>query len=161
MMQELEKSRQALAEAVVGLTDEQTRQAPAPGKSSILDIVEHLAVSERGMFSGFAAAQTMDTPFGSHAKAAQRFEAVGAGLQAVEAPEAARPTGRFSDLKLALAAFDASRRQTIDFAIQNEARLDFLAARHPVAGPCSGYKLLMIMAGHTVRHTKQIWAIRS
>jgi hypothetical protein len=47
---DLESGRKSLLDALNGVTDEIARRSPGPGKWSILECVEHVAVAEDFLF---------------------------------------------------------------------------------------------------------------
>jgi hypothetical protein len=78
-----------------------------------------------------------------------------------EAPEVARPTGRFPTLSEALKTFASSRDRTIAYvqSLQEDPRMR--TAHHPLIGDVNCYETLLIMAIHPHRHVQQIQEIRA
>src|SRR5579859_4061734 len=62
MLADLRHSRDALLSVLRGVSEEDARWRPAPGRWSILECVEHLAVSEDYLLSQIRAAQPTATP---------------------------------------------------------------------------------------------------
>jgi len=73
-----------------------------------------------------------------------------------QAPEAVRPTGRFSTIAEALTAFQAARDQSVQMARERGTELYLVGAEHPRFGPLNGIEVLYLMAGHARRHAAQI-----
>ena len=77
----------------------------------------------------------------------------------VEAPDAAKPTGRFSSITEAVEHFLAWRERTILLVAgcRGSSRHSDNTPRH---GPVNGYEMLLMMAMHPRRHALQIAEIR-
>ena len=72
-----------------------------------------------------------------------------------QAPERARPTGRFSTLAEARETFLTNRQATLD-RVRQETELREKVVPHPLAGMLDGYQLFLLMALHAERHAEQI-----
>ena len=161
---ELAASEARLVEAVRGLTEQQWRFREAPERWSIAEVVEHLVVWESCMLGAVRGA--LDTP----AEPEKQAEVAGKdslvlGLAAsrdkpLKSREAARPTGRWSDVGEMLAEFRARRAQTVEFAesMQADLRSHFFA--HVAFGDLDCYQWLVAMGQHTLRHVAQIEEIK-
>jgi len=159
MLANLESGRQALIEAVSGVTEDVALRRPGPGKWSVLECVEHLAVAEAYLLAQVEGATRSEAPV---VNAAREKAIVQRGLdrtKRVEAPDAAKPTGRFSTLKDARDHFDATRARTLKFVENCGEDLRARLAHHPLIGTVNCYENLLIMAVHPHRHTKQIQEI--
>src|SRR5581483_2159886 len=111
----LKHSKQILDEAVAGVTEEEAAARPNTGGWSILQVIEHVALAERGMLSRFEAAQKSETSLENPAREA-RILAGGADRSTkMQAPETAGPAGRFETLQEACGQFAAARKKTIRF----------------------------------------------
>jgi hypothetical protein len=157
---DLEYSRQTLRNAVAGLTDKAATAKAGPEQWSVLEIVEHVALAERGMFQGLTTARPSETSLENSEKEASITERVEDRLSRGSAPERARPVGRFAALTAAMEEFDAARNETIRFVREHDGDLYRCTAKHPLFGVVNGYELLLIMAGHARRHAAQIEQIK-
>jgi hypothetical protein len=101
-------------------------------------------------------AEPLDQPRIDKEKEAALAARIGNRVSKVQAPEAARPTGRFSNLEEAVASFNSCRAQTLRFASERAADLYSLSIEHPRFGPINGVELLIILASHASRHAEQI-----
>ena len=61
LLSDLENGRKALLDALTDVSEDLAVRAPAPGKWSVLECVEHLVVSEDYLFSQILAAHSSDT----------------------------------------------------------------------------------------------------
>lgn len=161
LLESLERGRQALLDALDGVTEDQAARVPEPGRWSVRDCMEHLLLVENYLFRQIATSQPSETPVGSRAREARILQRGADRAKRLEAPEVARPTGRFPTLSEAVNAFLASRNETIRYvqALTEDPRLQ--TAHHPLIGPVNCYETLLIMAIHPHRHVQQIREIRN
>jgi DinB superfamily len=158
----LETGSGALRAALAGIDERAAARKPGPASWSILECVEHLAVSERFLLSRLTSASRSGE---SHEN--RRREAVIAerGLdrtRRTESPEAGRPGGRFASLTEALSAFDAARAETIRFVEGFGDDLRLWITDHPsIPGPVNCHEMLLIISVHPARHARQITEIRA
>jgi hypothetical protein len=157
----LEDSRTDFLAAVHGVSELDAKVCPEPGRWSVLQCVEHIVISE-SRFLGWLQNPIADpTPPVDKEKEAKLLVGVASRAQRVEAPEPARPTGRFATLAEAMEQFEAARARSIRFAESQGARLHTLAVKHPFFGVCNGSEVMVLMAAHARRHAAQIREIRS
>ena len=159
LLQELNKGREALGAVLAGVDEQLAARRPAPGRWSVLECVEHLAVAEQLMLSRLeSAARSQDAP--ENREREWRILSRGANrTRPMEAPEPARPAGRFRSLAEALSAFDSVRGETVQF-VERSGEFRMWMTAHPVIGPVNCHEMLLIMAIHPARHAKQIEEIR-
>ena len=149
----LEDSRADFHAAVDGVSEFDAKVCPAPGRWSVLERLEHtLLPHSRGALRQIACDLVisesrllgwLENPIADSAPPANkekeaRLLSLANRTQCVEAPEPARPTGRFARLAEAMEQFDAARTGSIRFAESQGAGLYTLAARHPFFGLCNG-----------------------
>ena len=158
---QLLKGRDALLEAVAGLSEAQLQFRPRPESWSIADCVEHLAIAEDRLFA--LVAQGAAKPDGvslDPAKDDRMVRAVVDRSRKFAAPPAMRPAGRFASVAEAAAKFRDSRERVIDYArdCQDDLRHRFMM--HPVLGEIDCYRCLLLLALHPARHAAQIEKIK-
>ena len=157
----LERGQAALLDAVRGLDEELAARTPGSGKWSILQCLEHVAVSEDYLFLQILASQPAGTSMVNMQREA-RIAARGTDrAQRVESPPEALPTARFSTLQEALQGFLASRERTIQFVIDNHEDLRSRIASHPLLGTVNCYEMLLLIAAHALRHAEQMEEIKA
>ena len=126
---------------------------------SILEVAEHVAAAEHGMFRALELGpeKTAPTNYANDADIVQRGR-----NRAIkgEAPERSRPKGRWKTMAEAIDAFDKSRANSITFAEAGERDPRSIEWQHPLFGALDGFQLLLLMASHTERHTAQIEEIK-
>lgn len=160
----LTKSRQTLLDAVEGVTEEEARWKPSADRWSILEYVEHLAISDDGLMDlvkkSLAMPATPETPE-ERAAREQRIKATPVPRGVNKAPERLQPSARFATLADALNAFLASRERTIDYARTTEDDLRSHFTTHGVLGPLDAYQWLTGNAHHAETHAGHIRELRA
>jgi hypothetical protein len=152
----------ALREALAGVDEQLAARKPRPGSWSILECVEHLAVSEQFLVSRLTSASRSDSSHENRRREAMIAERGLDRTRPVESPEEGRPGNRFGSLSEALSAFNSVRAETVRFVEGSHGDLRFWITDHPlIAGPVNCYEMLLILAVHPARHTKQIADIRT
>jgi len=158
------RSKQALLEAVEGVTEQQARWKPAPERWSILEYVEHLAVSDDALVALIE--RSLQSPAEPETEAErrgreQKIRETPMPRGVNQAPDMLRPKARFGSLREALAAFQYARVRTMEFARDTQEDLRSHFAPHNVLGPLDGYQWLVGNARHAESHAGHIREIRS
>jgi len=126
---------------------------------SILEIAEHVATAEHGMFRATEIASEKTTP-PNYAGDAEVLKQ-GANREAkAEAPERSRPKGRWTTMADAIAAFENSRANSMAFVEKGERDPRKIEWNHPLFGSLDGHQVLLLMSAHVERHTAQIEEIK-
>jgi DinB superfamily len=160
----LNRSRQTLLDAVAGVTENQARWKPAADRWSILEYVEHLAVSDDGLIAMIK--RSLATPPRPETEAERRereakIRETPVPRGANRAPEMLQPGGRFASLEQAIAAFLAARERSLEYARSTQEDLRSHFADHSVLGPLDGYQWLMGNARHAETHAGHIRELRA
>jgi hypothetical protein len=155
----LERSRKTLLDAIKGVTDEQARMKSSGERWSILEYVEHLAISDDGLVAmikkSLREPATPETPDERQSRE-QKIKSTEVPRGANKAPERLRPTARFASLAEARDAFLAARERTLEFARTTQDNLRDHFTPHGVLGPLDGYQWLMGNARHAETHAEHI-----
>lgn len=157
----LEKSQQEFQAAAASLSEEQARAKPEPSRWSVLECVEHVTVVEEIFLGRLEAAPRLESPRVDKQREAELAARVPDRTNRAEAPERARPTGRFASLAEALDQFHLARARTMQFARDRAADLYSLSLEHPRFGSLNGAEYIVIIAGHARRHAAQIREAKS
>jgi hypothetical protein len=160
----LNRSRQTLLDAVDGVTENQARWKPAADRWSILEYVEHLAVSDDGLIAVIK--RSLATPARPETEDQRRqretkIKETPVPRGANRAPEMLQPGGRFASLQEAIAAFLAARERSIEYARSTQEDLRSHFTDHSVLGPLDGYQWLMGNARHAETHAAHIRELRT
>lgn len=162
-IERLNLTRQVLLKAVDGVTEVQARWKPAPDRWSILEYVEHLAISDDELVAmikrSLATPARPETVEELKARE-QKIRETPVPRGANKAPETLQPGGHFQSLADAVQAFLAARERTLEYArtTQDDIRSHF--THHSVLGPLDGYQWLNGNAHHVETHSAHIKEIR-
>ncbi len=161
---ELARSEARLVEVVRGMKAGQVNFRTGPERWSIAEVVEHLVVWESFMLGAIRGVLEAPAEPEKQASVAGR-DALALGLatsrdKPLKSREAARPTGRWSDVSEMLAEFRVRRARTVEFAesVQADLRSHFFA--HVTFGDLDCYQWLVVVGQHTLRHVAQIEEIK-
>lgn len=165
-LNELERTRNLMLTAIDGVSELQAQKKPAPERWSVLECVEHLALTERGIFAAMQA--NLKAPQASVADRARtkgKTEILGQFMpdrsRKATAPVEVAPRGEFKTLAAARAAFEAARKDTITFVTTTDLPLHSYVSKHFAFGELDVYQWFVLMAGHVERHTKQINEVKA
>lgn len=161
----LQQTKQDFLKAIKGLTPEQLKFKTGEGEWSIADCVEHITVSEIGIFS--LSQKQLELP----SDVAKRKEIkvdektivnrLANRNSKAKSPEVLKPTGKFPSLEIAEQAFTKQRDSCITYVNTTNADLHFHYWQHPATGTIDIYQMIILMAAHSKRHTLQIEEIKS
>ncbi|MGO9317266.1 MAG: DinB family protein [Terracidiphilus sp.] len=157
----LEHGSTALLNALHGVTEELAIRVPGPGRWSILQCAEHVAVAEDHLFSLITASKWSDTPLINEQREILIATRGPDRTTRRESPEDAKPTGRFSTLSEAVQHFQTGRVRTIQFVNENKGDLRSRITTHPLMGTVNCHEVLLLMAVHPTRHANQIEEIKA
>jgi hypothetical protein len=160
----LVRSRTALLNAVEGVTEEQARWKPMPERWSILEYVEHLAISDDALVAmikrSLESPAAPETEEQRHARE-QKIRETPMPRGANRAPAGLQPVARFSSLADAVSAFLAARERTVAYAESTTEDLRSHFASHSVLGPLDAYQWLCANARHAESHSAHVTEIRA
>jgi len=157
----LEKGSALLLAALHEVTDELAIRSPGPGKWSILQCAEHVAVVEEYLFSLILASKQAEIPLIIEQREVIILTRGADRTIRRESPDCTLPAGRFSILSDAVQHFRASRERTTQFINSNQEDLRSKTALHPLIGTVNCHELLLLMAVHPARHAMQIEEIKA
>jgi uncharacterized damage-inducible protein DinB len=152
----LQTSSRELNAALAGISESQAAASPAPGRWSVLECLEHVVTVEERFLGRLEQAERTSPQTADKDREAQLSAMAASRAKRAEAPEPARPSGRFTNLAEALHEFNAVRTRSLRFVQDHAADLYSLSAEHPRFGHLNGAELLLIVAGHAQRHADQI-----
>lgn len=165
-MSYLHATRKQFVDTVSGVTPEQAKWKVAPERWSIAEVAEHIAVSE-GFILQIVTERLAKGPVATEA---QRAAAKGKDefvqkaapdrTQRFQAPEPIVPAGKYANLEATKTAFLAAREKTIRFVEKTELPLRDFVGPHPALKELDGYQWILLIAGHTERHLKQLQEVK-
>lgn len=162
----LNESRDALLAAVQPLSEAQWTFKPRPDRWSIGEIVEHLGLVERGLFSrveqAVAAPADAEWATSTAGKTALLERLLVDRSVPRDAPERVVPTGTVGRDD-ALRIYNERRARSLTFAEENRDPLKAHTADHhrPVYGTLNAYQWLLYIPLHNLRHIQQIDEIKT
>jgi len=159
----LAETRNGVVEATKGLSEAQWKFKPGPGRWSIAEIVEHLALVENLLLENVRPQLASSTTIARDRDPKQMDATILAKMPdrstKYQAPPPIVPTGRWAP-QAALDRFLASRQQTVAF-LKSDADLRGPVVTHPAFGAMDGYEWILAIAAHSERHTKQILEVKA
>ena len=162
LLEFLRAGRHALGEALAGVDDELSRKVPANGGWSILQCVEHMAITEAYLAGRLVAAQPAEQSHENRTREARILERATNRARPIVAPELSHPTGHYASLGDALSALDVARAGVLRWVENFEDDPRFWITDHPMFnGPVNCFEMLLMIAAHVGRHARQIVEIRS
>lgn len=162
----LHGSLKQFRDATAGLSLAQWNFVPAPGRWSIAQVAEHLALTEQGIFARVTSEglQTPATP-GARAEQSKKDEQILKMLvdrsQKAQAPEFLQPSSRFKTGAEAAQALVAARGKSAAYMRDTPDALREHLLPHPAFGTMDLYQWFLLLAGHCERHTLQILEVKA
>lgn len=151
----------ALDAALQGVEEAAAHVRVAEEGWSIIECVEHLALTEAALLRRLREAKPTDQ---SHADPAreEKFRALAMDRgRRIEAPEPVLPKGSSLSLAAAVEGFRAVRQDTLLFVEEFPGQLRWYLVAHPlITRPVNCYEMLLLMAMHPRRHAQQIVEMR-
>ncbi len=165
---ELEGSRQMFLDATKGLSAAQWNFKAGPDRWSIAECAEHIALSEDYIF-GLVTTRIVKGPATpeKHDAVKGKDEGIIKIMQdrsyKATAPEPIDPRKRPMPAEDSLKQFLASRAHTIDYmkTTQDDLRDHFFDHPVPAIGTLDAYQWIMLISGHSRRHTLQILEVKA
>ena len=160
LIKSLEQTRDTFLAGCSGISDAQAKFKPAPDRWSIEECAEHVALVENGLLSRLAQEAT---PCEHIERPERQAELARLGIDRSgkrNAPERARPTGRFGSLSNALQQFAANREKTVSYLRDCNDDLHARKVVHPI-GEMTSHELVVLMSNHTLRHLEQIREVQA
>jgi hypothetical protein len=164
-MSQMHVTRKLFLDSVVGLTPEQWNFKAGPDRWSIAECAEHIALSEDFIFG------LTTTMLKSPAAPEKRSEVKVQDEQIAtlvtdrsakfKAPEPIAPRRQWADPMEAVAHFKESRDKHIAYLNNTEDELRTHFMPHPAMGMLDGYQWILLLSGHTERHTLQILEVKA
>ncbi len=157
------KTRDDLINSVKGLSDAQLNFKPAPDRWSVLECVQHIALTSQGLF-GFVQ-QTLRTPNDSAFKPTVTDEQfIGMVEDRSHKAQAAEPFkpihAPYKTLDETLNAFNAGRDSLINYVQTTHDDLRAHIAVLPFA-KIDAYQAILLISAHTNRHMQQLNEVKA
>jgi hypothetical protein len=161
----LQKTEQAVFDAVKGLSDAQLKYKAAPDRWSVEDCVKHIAVTEQGLWQmtngTIQAAANPEKRADIKATDDQLLKGIEDRSHKVKtAPQMEPQNTPFKSLQEALESFKTNREKLIEYVKGTQDDLRNHVAALPF-GTYDSYQMIIFIAGHSNRHTQQIDEVKA
>lgn len=156
----LVETRDFVFKTVKGLTDEQLNFKPGAEAWSVAECVEHIAITENGLFGWMEASlkETADPAKLAEIKMTRDdvIAMITDRTNKFKTNEASTPKNSFGSCDGSLKEFKARRDAHIDYMKKTQEDLHGHMVTLPNGLSMDSYQLVVFMAAHTKRHTLQI-----
>ena len=161
----LKESKKHLAKTIKGLTEEQLNYKPGPDRWSIKECVQHIAITEDGLWSVCEGVLKADASPDKRSEIKFTDEQVLGMItdrshKVKTAPQMEPVNSPHSSTADAFAAFSASRDKLIKFVKTTDDDMRNHVWNSPV-GMMDSYQVVLFISGHTKRHTLQIEEVKA
>ena len=164
LLKHLQQTRQAFLDSISGLSDAQWTFKAGPDRWSIAEVAEHIAISETTILQ-IVTDQIMKGPAVPRNPNSVSDEKLLAWLldrsSKFQAPEMLKPTHRWATRDALTKDFLAAREQTATYVKTTTDDLHGHAGPHPVFKMLDGYQWVLLLSGHSARHTAQIEEVKA
>lgn len=166
---ELEGSKGAFSQATRGLSPAQWNFKPAPDRWSVGECAEHIALSE-GFIFGLVSEKIMKAPVNPEKREAAKgkdeliLKIMQDRSHKATAPEPIDPSKHGAmTLEESIKLFQDGRAHTIEYVKTTQDNLRDHLFDHPVPaiGTLDAYQWIMLISGHSRRHTLQILEVKA
>ena len=165
-MSSLHATRKMFLDSVAGLSPAQLSFKAAPDRWSIAECAEHITLSEDLIFN-VATDRAMKTPMVK--RDAAIYKKIDATMpkmlvdrsQKVQAPEALKPSNKWKSMDDMLAEYKERRNRTIEWVEKSDADVRSHVLPHPVFKEIDAYEWILLLSGHSERHTLQILEVKA
>ena len=158
----LEETRQAFLKSIDGVSEAQWTFKAGPDRWSIAEVAEHIAISE-GTILGMIQTQMLKAPAPTGPLMADEklIAAITDRSKKATAPEMLKPANKWATRDALTKDFNLARDQTIEWVKTTKEDLRAHAAPHPAFGSLDVHQWVLLLAGHSARHTAQIEEVKT
>jgi len=159
----LERTRATFLKSIEGLTDAQWTFKSAPDRWSIAEVAEHIALSE-SLILGMVQTKMMQVP-GPTPEERIADDTMLAGLvdrtSKFQAPEVLKPVNKWATKDALAKDFNTARDNTVQFVKTTTEDLRAHGGPHPVFKMLDVHQWILMISGHSERHTLQIEEVKT
>jgi len=165
IVSEFQRTKQRFLNNVQGLTPQQLNFKADTSRWSIAQCIEHIALAEGLIWQWYQGtiSQPATPEKASEVKATneQLLKGVVDRTHKFTAPEMLQPVGKFASSSAAIQAYTNRRDSTIQYISTTQDDLKNHFTQHPAFGTMNTYQLLLLLSGHSERHTMQIEEVKA
>ena len=159
----LQETRTKFLKSIEGVSEAQWKFKAGPDRWSIAEVAEHIALSE-SLILGMVEGQVLKAPAKKPGEGITDDKLI-AGVtdrsQKAQAPEQLKPLNKWPTREALVKDFNAARDKTIAWTKTTTEDLRAHAAPHPAFGPLDAHQWILLLAGHSARHTAQIEEVKT
>lgn len=163
LLEHLQQTRQAFLDSTSGVSPAQWTFKAGPDRWSIAEVAEHIAISETTILA-IVTDQVLKSPAVPRNPNPIPDEKLLAMLldrtSKFQAPEMLKPTSRWATRDALVKDFVAAREKTATYVKATTDDLHGHASPHPVFKMLDGYQWVLLLSGHSARHTAQILEVK-
>jgi hypothetical protein len=160
IMSYFHSARKQTLDTVDGLSDAQWNFRPAPEKWTIAEVIEHLTLTEPGLF-GFATSGLKSSVAGpSSVKDEEMTARMKDRSHPAQAPEPFKPTGKWTSKEALVGEYKTRRDGNIKWLWETRDDLRGKFVKF-YSGPVDVYQMLLAIPAHNERHLAQIAEIKA
>jgi hypothetical protein len=159
----LNKTRTDLINSVQGLSDAQLNYKTAPDRWSVLECVQHITLSSKGIFDNQQklAKVPNDSAFKPSFTDEQFIGMIEDRSHKAQAPEPFKPINSpYKTLAETLTQFNMDRDNLVKYVQGTDEDLRAHVAKFPF-GMVDTYQMVLLIAAHTNRHTQQLNEVKA
>lgn len=160
LLDHLSKTRRELLISIEGLSKKQLNYKMVPERWSIVEVIEHIAVTETSLWEWANAGlkEPADPARKSDVQVNEKMiiARLNDRVNKLDAPAEARPTGRYKKVNDALKYYGERRDKTVEFVKSTQEDLRNHFVKHHIAGTIDIYMALVLLSAHQNRHNLQI-----
>lgn len=162
MLRLLSEGTEELTASATGIEEAEAGRRPAGGGWSVLDCLEHVAVTEEALLARIRNATRAPEPQPNPGREAKIRSRALDRSRFIAAPDLVLPGGRFAQAGQALGQFLSARAETVQWVETFAEDPRSWVTTHPlVRSPVNCWEMLLMIALHPKRHAKQIRDLRS
>ena len=163
LLKHLQQTRQAFLDSISGVSPAQWTFKAGPDRWSIAEVAEHIAVSETTILA-IVTDQVLKSPAVPRNPNPIPDEKLLAMLldrtSKFQAPEMLKPTSRWATRDALVKDFVGARDKTAAYVKTTTDDLHGHAGPLPVFKMLDGYQWVLLLSGHSARHTAQILEVK-
>ena len=159
----LEETRAKFLKSIEGVTDAQWTFKPSPAAWSIAEVAEHIAISESTILTLIQEKMLTGPPPkpGDTADDEKVIAMLVDRSSKFQAPEMLKPANKYATKDALVKDFNAARDKTIEFVKTTKEDLRAHATPHPVLKSLDTHQWVLLIGGHSARHTLQIEEVKT
>ena len=165
LIKDLERSRTVFLDAIADVkTEAQWNYKPAPDRWSVAECAAHIIAAEQYFRDGIAT--TLKAPPLPSDKQSTAGDAVISKMvrdrtARFQAPAELEPKGKVVPKSQAIQEFEATRAKTLEYVRTTKDPLREHGTATPAGQVTTAYQMVLMLSGHTERHTAQLLEVKA